>query len=137
MASRREAQGCPVDMTPMIDVVFQLIIFFIVTITMQQEKNEDIILERAKYGPEVKSQEQATVIEVDQRGWISMHGAKLSAAQLANMMQSKMRRTGRVFPVLIRGDYRTKHEDIRAVMDICTGVGIWQIDFAAIKKKIT
>ena len=78
-----------------------------------------------------------TVIEVDQWGWISMHGAKLSKSQLRNMMQSKRRRTGRSFPIMIRGDYRTKHEDIRAVMDICTGIGIWKIDFAAVKEKKT
>ena len=48
----RIAAGCAVDLTPMIDVVFQLIIFFIVTMQAQKEENKDIILEPAPYGPE-------------------------------------------------------------------------------------
>ena len=76
------------------------------------------------------------MIEVDQRGWISMHGAQLSKQQLRKIMQRRFNARG-PFPVLIRGDQRTKHADIRAVMDICTGVGIWRISFAAIKEKKT
>ena len=38
-------------------------------------------------------------------------------------------------PVLIRADRRTKHTDVKAVMDICTQSGIWRINFAAIKEE--
>jgi biopolymer transport protein ExbD len=38
-----------------------------------------------------------------------------------------------MFPVMIRADKRTQHKDVRKVMDLCTDVGIWRIDFAAIK----
>ena len=41
---------CEMDMTPMIDVVFQLIIFFVVTLKMTQDRNEEIILEDGKNG---------------------------------------------------------------------------------------
>ena len=40
---KKSNKQCETDMTPMIDVVFQLIIFFIVTIKMD-EKKEDIEL---------------------------------------------------------------------------------------------
>lgn len=117
----------------MIDVVFQLIIFFIVTITLNQEMKEEIELEWAENAAERKEQPTATVIEVDRRGWISMHGAALSRAQLRGILENKKRRLRRQFPVLIRGDWRTQHKDIRAVMDICTGLDIWKIDFIAMK----
>ena len=42
----RKAQENPaLDMTPMIDVVFELIIFFVVTLTEAQKKDETIELE--------------------------------------------------------------------------------------------
>ena len=47
MAKVRNDQ-CEIDMTPMIDVVFQLIIFFVVTLKMTSDTNLDIILEDGK-----------------------------------------------------------------------------------------
>ena len=131
----RSHEGCEIDMTPMIDVVFQLIIFFIVTMKMNQDINEDIVLADAKHGPAIEDEDpRQMVIEVDQRGWISIHGAQLSRKRLRGIMAARFKRYG-AFPVLIRGDERTKHKDIRAVMDICTSIGIWRINFAAIKEK--
>ena len=134
---KSQTEGSEIDMTPMIDVVFQLIIFFIVTIVMSQELNEDIILEDAKAGPPITDKNpRTTIIEIDRRGWLSMHGAQLTRAQLWNMLKNKYERHGE-FPVLIRGDLRAKHKDIRAVMDMCSGIGVWRINFAAIKEKKT
>ena len=38
------------DMTPMIDVVFELIIFFVVTLKMATDKDETVRLEDGKHG---------------------------------------------------------------------------------------
>jgi biopolymer transport protein ExbD len=126
------SEGCETDMTPMIDVVFQLIIFFIVTIKLDQDK-KDIELEMAKDGPEIKG-EATMVVEIDQHGWISMHGAQLTKRKFFDVMKARYGRQGE-FPVLIRADRRTKHEDVKTVMDICAGIGIWKVSFAAIKKR--
>jgi len=134
---RSRSEGCEVNMTPMIDVVFQLIIFFIVSMKIEQELNPDIELEPAPYGPVIADEDPRTlVVEVDRRGWISIHGAQLSKQKFLQIMEGRYRRYGR-FPVLIRGDSRAQHADIRAVMDICTRVGIWRVSFAAIKEKKT
>ncbi|MFC1499097.1 ExbD/TolR family protein [Verrucomicrobiota bacterium] len=139
MAKRAQLEGCETDMTPMIDVVFQLIIFFIVTIKLDQEINTDIKLEKAPYGPAIEGHQDpfTTEIEVDKRGWITMHNAKISKSALRSMLIAKYRRIGRVFPILIRADARTKHKDVKTVMDICTDAGMWRINFAAIKVKKT
>ncbi len=132
---QRMTEGCECDMTPMIDVVFQLIIFFIVTIKLEETHNPDIELEYAKHGPVIKEQDPRTmVIEVDQRGWITMHGARMSQQQLAQVLQGRYNRMG-VFPVLIRADHRTRHQDVRRIMDTCTAIGIWRISFAALIEK--
>lgn len=132
--AKKNSDGCELDMTPMIDVVFQMIIFFIVTIKMDENINEDIKLEEAKDGPLYKDPDTHTiVIEVDRRGWISINNLQLSEKQLGDIMLGRYRRLG-TFPVMIRADKNTKHKDVRRVMDICTAVGIWRIDFAAIKE---
>ena len=134
MAKRkRKGEDAQVDMTPMIDVVFQLIIFFIVTIKMDEAKAK-IILEDSKYGPEIESLDPMTlVVEVNRRGWISIRGAQLSKAKLQGIITDRFKRHGS-FPVLVRADYRAKHRDVRSVMDICSGVGLWRINFAAVRE---
>jgi biopolymer transport protein ExbD len=130
------SSGGDPDMTPMIDVVFQLIIFFIVTINLEQKYKEDIELEMGPNAPLVKEEKMQMVIEIDKRGWISLHGAQVNAQQLRNIVQRRYNYAGE-FPVLIRADYRTLHRDVRNVMDICSEVGLWKISFAAIKERKT
>ena len=131
--SKRERNdaGCEVDMTPMIDVVFQLIIFFIVTITLDQKINEDIVLEYARNAPIiVEEPERAITIEVDKRGHISIQNAQLSLTKLHSLMNNRVNKFGE-FPVYIRADKDTKHADVKSVMDICTDVNLWQVSFIA------
>ena len=107
------------DMTPMIDMVFQLMIFFIVTIKMDQDQiNEEITI----------------IIEVDQRGRISLGGTFMRPGLLKAILQGAVSKTGFGIPILIRGDKATPHQDIRRVMDICSDVGLWRVQFAAIQK---
>ena len=47
---RKPQENPQLDMTPMIDVVFELIIFFVVTLTESQKKDETIELEDGQHG---------------------------------------------------------------------------------------
>ena len=133
MRRKRSSDACELDMTPMIDVVFQMIIFFI-AIKMDEHKNEKIVLEDAKDSPTYKGEDPRTlVIEVDKRGWLSINGAQLTMNQLHAIIKRRFNKFG-TFPVMIRADRRTLHKDVRKVMDMCTQVGIWRIDFAAVKE---
>jgi biopolymer transport protein ExbD len=133
----RKIEGCELDMTPMIDIVFQMIIFFIVTIKMDENINEDIVLEDSKDGPTYKGEDKRTmIVEVDRRGWLSINALQLNQDQLRTIIARRFSRYG-TFPVMIRADRRAEHRHVRAVMDVCTEVGIWQIDFAAVKEKKT
>ncbi len=136
--SRRQSGQCEIDMTPMIDVVFQLIIFFIVTIKFTQDYNEDIVLENGPHAPviEIKGQSATMIIEVDKRGWISINNAQCTPAALRSIVKRRYDRMGE-FPIMIRGDYRTQHKDVRTVMDICSEIGIWKISFVAMKEPKT
>ena len=73
--ARKDYSPAEMDMTPMIDVVFQLIIFFIVTIKLDQDINKEIKLEMGKDAPDLKSEEAnrgVMEIEVDKNGRLSM-----------------------------------------------------------------
>lgn len=133
--ARKKSEDAAVDLTPMIDVVFQLIIFFIVTIKMDDQLNKDIILEDAPHGPIIEEMDPLSVVlEVDRRGHISMRGAPLSENLLFKMLKNKYARYNQQFPVYVRADWRTKHKDVKKVMDICTKAGLWRINFMAVQE---
>ncbi len=140
MSKHRHQEGCELNMTPMIDVVFQLIIFFIVTISMTESRNEDIRLEDAPHGREITGRETSSpltlVIEVDRSGRVSISNLPMSHQQLANIIDHRRRRYT-TFPIMIRADYRTQHRHVKQVMDICTALGIGRVSFVAIKEPRT
>ena len=126
------------DMTPMIDVVFQLIIFFVVTLKMTTDVNPDIVLEDGKNGVILTQDNMppsTLEIEVDRRGRVSIHNATLSPSMLTTIIKNRINRfNSNEFPVLIRADRRTQHEKVRKVMDICTAAGIWKLSFVAVQE---
>ncbi len=137
MGKRSSTDQCELDMTPMIDVVFQLIIFFVVTLKMTNDVNMDIVLEDGKNGVTLTADNMPPTtleIEVDRRGRISIHNATLSESNLRDILRARVNKLGNEFPVLIRGDRRTQHEKVRKVMDICTSSGIWKLSFVAVQE---
>ena len=134
----RKAQENPqLDMTPMIDVVFELIIFFVVTLTQCQAKDETIKLEDGRYGIELTPEElpptQMTV-DIARTGRISMGDVTMTPEQIGQRVKERKRKFGE-FPVLIRADYRVRHEAVARVMNACTANGIWKISFMAIYER--
>ena len=134
---KRRLEEMPVNMTPMIDVVFQLIIFFITTIDMQN-KDMDLRLRMAMapHGKPVEVRDPRTIhVDVDARGNISIVRTPLSVPALQTVLRKAVAEYGAQLPVVIRGDRNTAHEAIRTVMDACSAAGLMTVKFAAIKEE--
>ena len=118
-------------MTPMIDVIFQIAIFFVVAINLSQNVNPEIRLEKGPYGriPDGGTTGTMFAVDVDQKGGISVNNLPLSQQTFRAIIRARYERMGG-FPVLIRSDLRTRHADIRTVMNTCTEIGIHRIWFA-------
>ena len=133
--ARKPQENPALDMTPMIDVVFELIIFFVVTLKMSVEKDETIQLEDGKHGIELTAEElppSHLVIDVAKNGRISMCNFTITPAEVGRRVRDRKRKFGSNFPVLIRADYRAKHKYVKEVMDACTANGVWQLSFVAV-----
>ena len=143
MASKSQ-ENPQLDMTPMIDVVFELIIFFVVTLTEAQKKDETIELENGQHGIVLTPDElppehmQIDIASVDKSGKklktprISMGDRTLTKEQVYERVKARYDKLRREFPVLIRADFDTPHSAVRDVMDACTKAKIWKISFMAI-----
>ena len=138
MASKAKNEACDIDMTPMIDIVFQLIIFFVVTLKFTSDMNREIILEDGKHGETITADKMPPTmleIEVDRRGRISISNFKYTEEMMRAVLKNRVNRLGPEFPILIRADKRAPHELVKKVMDICTESGIWKLSFVALQEK--
>ena len=135
--ARKMTENPQLDMTPMIDVVFELIIFFVVTLKMSQEKDETIRLEDGKHGIILTPEELPPghmIVDIAKNGRISMNNGTMTPEQVGQRVKDRYRRYGE-FPVLIRADYRVRHEHGARVMNACTANGIWKIAFVAVQDR--
>ena len=132
--ARTSQENPQLDMTPMIDVVFELIIFFVVTLTQANAKDETVRLEDGKHGIELTPDELPPthlIVDVARNGRISMCDVTITPAELGRRVKERMRKYGE-FPVMIRADYRAKHKSVAEVMNACTQNGIWKLSFVAV-----
>ena len=133
---RREEDVMSGNLVAMIDVVFQLIIFFVVTSQMQKESVDDRIrLASAPHGRAVVQKDPRDInIDVDSKGRISIMRTQISERTLLSVLNKAVAEYGQSVPVIIRGDANSKHAAIKTVMDTCAKANIWKIKFAALKE---
>jgi biopolymer transport protein ExbD len=125
------------NLVAMIDVVFQLIIFFVCTTALQDQViDQRIHLAMAPHGPVVSKKDPRTVnVDVDAQGRISIAREPLNAATLRAIISKVAAEQGVDVPIVIHGDGDAQHAAIRAVMDACSSAGITKVRFAALREK--
>lgn len=130
--TRDEDQEMAIDMTPMIDCVFQLILFFLVTssfISLEQDLSID--LPKQSQMLKIKTP-PARPIVVNVRNlpggsaFYHVDNEPMTLPQLTlNLSRAKVR--NREQSVVVRGDRRVKWEHIAAVLSACGQVGITKV----------
>ena len=126
-----------VPISSMIDVVFLLIIFFVVTASIDKEiEDEKVVLARAPLGKEkpiTKKDPRTLTINVRDDGeiWMGMHPVDKKAIQ--RELERMKIEFGQDFPIVIRGDHRAQHGYIKEVMDAITSTGLYKVKLDAEK----
>lgn len=113
------------SMAPLIDVVFQLLIFFMVatTYTTSKEKELGIDLPQAQSATEPGVVPDEIVINLFRDGHVTLGGRAVARDALATELAAVAQSNQQV-PVSIRGDRLVHHEDVVAVMDACGMAGL-------------
>ena len=110
------------DLTPMIDVVFQLLIFFMVTAVFAITPGLDIKLPEAE---EAQAPEKENLfIVVDQDGNMKLNHQSVTFANLKDKLQEKRQLLDNTTMIIIQGDERATHGQIVQIMDIARQVGV-------------
>ncbi len=138
MAKKPNNEDASLDMTPMIDVVFQLIIFFVVTLKMSDDKDTTIKLEDGKHGIVLTQEElppSQLTIDVARTGRVSLSNITLTDQMLAAKIRERKAKYGPDFPCMIRADKNAQHRHVARVMNICAAQGVWKLSFVAIAER--
>lgn len=131
--------GLGFNMTPMIDVVFQLIIFFLLSSHMaKQEMQLALELPRASTGKEVEEDSGRRVVinvlpDPRQGGRILVTGREVASGELAELIRYEARKTGPALEVRIRTDRTVPYRIVEPVMVACAKAGVWNVTFAVIE----
>ena len=135
--ARKEFENPKAEMTPMIDVVFQLIIFFVVTLKMTDDKDTSIKLADGRNGIVLTQDElppSQLTIDVAKSGRVSMSNITMSDAMVVDAVKKRVRAYGTDFPCMIRADKNTPHKHVAKVMNLCAAAGMWKVSFVAIQE---
>ena len=117
-----------ISLTSLIDVIFLLLIFFMVTTTIiDPSRRLDIQLPQAK-AASAESQSTPVTIEIGQRGEITLNGEKVDLPGLETRLRA-MGQNGRK-SALVRADRRLDYGRVVAVLGICRASGLQDIGIA-------
>jgi len=128
---RARAEEPDVNLTPLIDVVFILLIFFMVSTTFQRESEIKIELPEASAEP-VDSERDTLEILIDADGRYFLGGRQVVNTELATLKQAIGKWLGerKEVPVVIRADRRTPYEAVVRAMDATAQLGLVQMSLA-------
>ncbi len=128
--TNREPQPAAMQMAPMIDIVFLLLIFFIVTWQFSREEMDlKIAVPTSEEGADPKRVLGEIVLNVRADGSVSVWGETKSKTQLKETLAAIATQHENQ-PVRVRGDATTPFQRIVEVIDTCQQAGIWNISFA-------
>jgi biopolymer transport protein ExbD len=121
---KQDEDGPAIEMTPIIDMVFLLLIFFLVATTYQQSERElAIALPEAEAAGPISTMLREIIINVDGQGSIIVGGQALTLEELRTLVADAVR----VNPdqkVSVRGDKDITYGTIARVLDVCKAAGV-------------
>lgn len=124
-------QNVELDITPLIDVVFLLLIFFMVSTTFERESELNITLPEASKEL-TQAKPDAITIAIDAQSHVYVNDIELVNSQMTTIKQAIYDALGDLedAPVIISADADTPHQMVVKVMDAARQLNLVKITFA-------
>jgi biopolymer transport protein ExbD len=122
-------------MTPMLDVMFLLLIFFISTsIYYELEREIGITVPQAAEATTIDRSAHEIIINIMSDGQIIVNRQPYDIEKLENLLK-RISEVSSGQAVIIRGDRTTDLGRAIEVLDVCARTKIWNVSFAAIEEE--
>ena len=130
-ADRREELD--VNITPLIDVVFLLLIFFMVSTTFERESEIQIVLPEAAANA-VKAEDFSLEVTIDAEGTFFVNGQRVINSKIETLKKAMKEVAGDRTdpPIILSADAQTPHQAVITVMDAARQLGFVHLNFATV-----
>jgi biopolymer transport protein ExbD len=126
------------QLAPMIDVVFQLLIFFMCVTTLQTvrlSKNIDLPIARSSTKPEEGV--SSAIINLEWQGAekspkVTINGLEKTFDEVTPFLMELYQRNPAI-RVMLRADYRIRYYQVREIMNSCSKAGIAKVAFVTLQ----
>jgi biopolymer transport protein ExbD len=121
---RQRLDDVSINLTPLIDVVFLLLIFFMVSTTFTRETQLSIDLPEAS-GPIKQAPEEQIEILIDESGRYRVNGQGLVDGRMRTLQAAiyKLSAGDTTLPLVITADAQAAHQDVVRAMDAAGQMG--------------
>lgn len=125
---RHQIDEINVNLTPLIDVVFLLLIFFMVSTTFTRETQLEVDLPQADNSAEVTQQRPLEVV-ITSAGEFRVNGDGLVNSQARTLRMALAKAAGDNYsqPLTISADAQTPHQAVVTAMDVAGGLGFTKL----------
>lgn len=124
----KNRRGVEVNLTPLLDIVFNLLIFFLITSSAAQTSGIEVDLPSASRS-DASKETQTIVVALSAKGEIVRDGIVQSPQELAQRLQEAFGKTPKA-TVVIQADIRASHGDVVRAMDVARKAGFLDLAIA-------
>jgi biopolymer transport protein ExbD len=122
---KRSSADANLSLTPLIDVVFLLLIFFLVTSEFEdEERRMKIVLPSATSAEPMIGKVREIIIDIDAKGSIYLGGESTTIEILEGLLSKAVADNPTSQSVVIRADRSAEFQPVVSVMDVCNRTGI-------------
>ena len=121
-----------INLTPLIDVVFLLLIFFMVSTTF--ERRSELSVELPEASAPASTRDDAVIdVVIDAGGGVHVDGSPLADPRPGSLRHALANAARGLDspPVVISADAQTPHQSVVTVMDAARQAGLYKLTFAA------
>ena len=120
----KQPEGVSIEMAPLIDMVFLLLIFFLVATTFHQTEREmQVALPFSETAGPISTALREIIINVDAEGAIILSGRRMTPEDLRALIEQAVAANPEQ-KVTVRGDRHVQYGSIVRVLDICKHGGV-------------
>lgn len=125
------------NMTPMIDVVFLLIIFFLLSSHLAQRENRiQVDLPTASSGEDdLPSSQPRVTVTVLEDGSVLLAGRPIELTALPSALQARQEKAGERIELRIRSDRRVPYRIVEPVLSSAAEADVWNVTFAVLERQ--
>lgn len=131
-----DAQELDVNLTPLIDVVFLLLIFFMVSTTFDSTSQLKINLPEAN-AQTVKNQQDKLEISINAKGDFYLNGRQISSRNASALSASIARQIvngDKSIQVMLQSDALTPVQSLVTALDVLSRLGLNNLSIATLQK---